>query len=664
MSPFSLRTRNILTALVAFSLIAFTVGGVALFNFFTIKNHAESLIHQSLPEWALAHELHQEVARMGYFMLGYGFNLDILWWEKARLSMESCAHTIETGNRLAAERTLPAFQQELLEMKAHLENYHDALMASRKTSEAILENRRSVQEASRIFMENMQAYMEMQQEDMMLQITAAFHGPPLIRSGLNLATEEELKIRQHRLQSGTRILNRGRQIYENLIQTDIQRKITHVPDLLMDIEITRNALQDLLKETRQPANLRQLQAAMAALKNNASDIQRLVMAMDSAEKVYLAHNAAYEKLLFLSSEISDRAHEKALYGGNRTRVIAENFTKLIIPMALAGILILIILHTQIDTLERQTLKITQLSLLAEGLKNAGSTHEAMHGVLGVCGQLFPSDSGSLVLFDEKKELLGRGGWGKKPPEPDSLYPFCKEVKGDLCIPIQPPEGHQALLLIRPGYSGLLMGQKMAVRKALARNVAEHLSAGLTTLSLMQRLKKESITDALTGLYNRRYMEETLRREFSRCSREGRCLSVLLLDADHFKKVNDTHGHDAGDAVLIHLGKLMKQHVRSEDVVCRIGGEEFLIVMPGLCLESACLRAERLREETCNSPTRLADGTPVPITISIGLAVSPQDASTAEALIRTADKGLYIAKTSGRNRVCRIGEQDSPPALPP
>ena len=180
MFPFPKATGKILTAIAAFSLIAFTIGGMALFNLFHIRSHAEKLTHLSLPQWAVAHEIQQEVAQIGYFMLAYGLLMEPQWWEKARLSMESCATTLQKGLRLARKNNLPEFQNQLLEMEKTLADYHQALMQARKAAESTLENRSIVERASLVFIQNIQAYIEMQHGDMDLQIRSVFARTPLM----------------------------------------------------------------------------------------------------------------------------------------------------------------------------------------------------------------------------------------------------------------------------------------------------------------------------------------------------------------------------------------------------------------------------------------------------------------------------------------------------
>lgn len=172
--------------------------------------------------------------------------------------------------------------------------------------------------------------------------------------------------------------------------------------------------------------------------------------------------------------------------------------------------------------------------------------------------------------------------------------------------------------------------------------------------LEEQLRKLSTTDGLTQLINRRRMDEILEEEYSRAERYGLELSVLLFDVDHFKKFNDTHGHDQGDRVLIALADVMKEHFRDVDSPCRYGGEEFVAILPSTGYAGGLQAAERLREKV---EAMVVDG--LKVTISIGLAIFPLSTSEGgpEALIKAADEALYQAKGDGRNNVCYQGPKN-------
>jgi len=172
--------------------------------------------------------------------------------------------------------------------------------------------------------------------------------------------------------------------------------------------------------------------------------------------------------------------------------------------------------------------------------------------------------------------------------------------------------------------------------------------------LQEKLREQVNRDSLTGLFNRRYLEGTLERELSRCRREGVPLAMLLLDIDHFKLVNDTYGHQAGDEVLRVFGQALQESARAEDIVCRYGGEEFLLVLPKMPLSIARERADRLLDLFRRTPVDFG-GKRIHLTTSIGIAVVPDHADNVEALVRSADQALYRAKSTGRDRVVAFGE---------
>ncbi len=167
---------------------------------------------------------------------------------------------------------------------------------------------------------------------------------------------------------------------------------------------------------------------------------------------------------------------------------------------------------------------------------------------------------------------------------------------------------------------------------------------------VQQTMEMAITDGLTGLYNRRFMSTHLEQTLDQAQRQERSLAVLIADMDHFKSVNDTWGHDAGDAVLKELAERMRGSVRGVDLVCRFGGEEFVVILPDTDLETAGIVAERIRSRVAAEPFRLPDGTLVERTVSVGIGALQSPSDTVETILKRADGALYDAKTGGRNRV--------------
>ncbi len=183
-----------------------------------------------------------------------------------------------------------------------------------------------------------------------------------------------------------------------------------------------------------------------------------------------------------------------------------------------------------------------------------------------------------------------------------------------------------------------------------RDITERKQAEDALLKSEALLREQSVQDHLTGLFNRRFMEETLERELLRASRRGLSLSVIMLDVDDFKRFNDTYGHAAGDAILRELGRLMLGHVRGEDMPSRYGGDEFIIVLPDTSREVTLKRAEYLCEHAQHFNIQIDGRTLEAVTLSVGVAVFPQDGSTSVEILKAADAALYRAKHEGRNRV--------------
>ncbi|WP_024302010.1 GGDEF domain-containing protein [Pseudogulbenkiania sp. MAI-1] len=197
-------------------------------------------------------------------------------------------------------------------------------------------------------------------------------------------------------------------------------------------------------------------------------------------------------------------------------------------------------------------------------------------------------------------------------------------------------------------SAMEVGGALAII-SLAMDITERIRAEREVLALQEQLREQSTHDALTGLYNRRYLDETLGRGLMLAQRQGHSVSVIMGDLDHFKSINDRYGHLAGDEALRVFGDLMRRHARGSDIYCRYGGEEFLLVLPGMDEKAACERAEQLRREIAATPVTFG-GTTFAVTASFGVASFPRHGMNDDELIAAADKALYDAKEGGRNQV--------------
>ena len=221
-----------------------------------------------------------------------------------------------------------------------------------------------------------------------------------------------------------------------------------------------------------------------------------------------------------------------------------------------------------------------------------------------------------------------------------------------------------LVMVEPGHEArLLRGLDLGINDYLMRPIDRNEMLARLRTQLRRRRYTEflrtrleqsveaAVTDPLTGLHNRRYMESHLRTLVEESLHKGRALSMLVADIDFFKSVNDTYGHDAGDAVLREFAQRLKRNTRGIDLACRMGGEEFVVIMPDTDIEKALRVGERLRSGTAAEPFKIAEGgVPIPVTASVGIASLEQVDDTSESIFKRADLALYAAKRSGRNKV--------------
>lgn len=204
------------------------------------------------------------------------------------------------------------------------------------------------------------------------------------------------------------------------------------------------------------------------------------------------------------------------------------------------------------------------------------------------------------------------------------------------------------------------------RAALEQEVSKRLWAEDELTHANQRLHEQAMRDVLTGLYNRRFLMDSFERELHRARRSQERLGVMIIDIDHFKRFNDQFGHAAGDAVLAAVAKYMLSLVRGEDILCRYGGEEFVLVQVKASAEAVMQRAEKFRQEIRDYEIEHDGQRLGPVTLSIGISMFPDHGTSAQKLLQAADNALYRAKNSGRNRVVmeQIDAEGPLPALEP
>jgi len=222
------------------------------------------------------------------------------------------------------------------------------------------------------------------------------------------------------------------------------------------------------------------------------------------------------------------------------------------------------------------------------------------------------------------------------------------------------------LTVRGGTPGILCvlgtdarsGEHQVGQQRLAVAVGEAIKLALSNLNLQNKLREQAIRDPLTGLLNRRFLEETLARDVYRAQRRNSPLCVAMLDLDDFKQFNDTFGHDAGDSLLRELGRVIREKLRKSDILCRYGGDEFVLVLSDSPLPDAKKRVEQICAMVKEMQSDQAEPRPGAMTMSAGIAQAGVDASNPAELLRAADKALYAAKTAGRDRVAVYQAQES------
>jgi diguanylate cyclase (GGDEF)-like protein len=338
-----------------------------------------------------------------------------------------------------------------------------------------------------------------------------------------------------------------------------------------------------------------------------------------------------------------------------------------------------VFHT--TSLERHKLnrEAHMLSQLNEWLQSCKSLDELYQMVAQFLSRLLPDCAGSLYIYANSRDVLEsakawNGASATAGMHPDDCwglrrgrtYTFgdneidfsCAHVTGTAqahycCIPILAHGETVGLLHLGFGHShqsGAVLKEAIAEQRRLGLICAEQISLAVANAKLRDQLRDQSIRDALTGMYNRRYMLETCRREFSRAARSGQSVSILSIDVDHFKKFNDNHGHDAGDTVLRAISECLQANFRDEDVPCRFGGEEFVVILPGASVAGATSKAGDVRAKIEGLVVRYLDANLPRVTISIGVAAFPLTGNSPQAVMKAADEALYRAKDDGRNCV--------------
>jgi len=278
--------------------------------------------------------------------------------------------------------------------------------------------------------------------------------------------------------------------------------------------------------------------------------------------------------------------------------------------------------------------------MGERLQACASEAEAQRILIRFARDLCPALSGALSMIKASRNLPERAvSWG------GANWSREKMLAAFVCIPVMANgETLGVLHLVRLDGEDLDQSQLR-----MAAVISERMALAVANIRLREELKAQSIRDPLTGLFNRRFMEESLDRELQRANRDQSTIGAIMLDIDHFKLFNDTFGHDGGDAILKEFTAVLAAGTRAEDIVCRYGGEEFLILLPGASLEDTRRRAESLLASIRNMAVVSRGRKLGPVSASMGVAVYPKHGAGVASLIAAADDALYQAKKRGRDR---------------
>ncbi|MGA7218891.1 MAG: diguanylate cyclase [Candidatus Sulfotelmatobacter sp.] len=324
-------------------------------------------------------------------------------------------------------------------------------------------------------------------------------------------------------------------------------------------------------------------------------------------------------------------------------------------------------------LKHRSERATMLAKMGELLQSCISRDEVFSAALGFAPRIFPAAPGAVALLNGSRTLVEVIGawtdcqlpmsefdpadcWALRTGQSHLVLPGdptarCAHAIGVehtyLCIPILAQGETLGILHIQATKDApQLDSSEMSFKTTFAGQVG----LSIANIRLREALRTQSVRDALTGLYNRRYLEETLEREVRRAARTSQSLGVLMIDLDHFKKFNDTYGHEAGDAILREAASLLAAGIRAEDFVCRFGGEEFVVILPTADATASRARAERLRGKMKELVVNYQGSSLGAVSISVGVAAFPLHGLSPKELMAAADGALYESKRNGRDQV--------------
>lgn len=439
---------------------------------------------------------------------------------------------------------------------------------------------------------------------------------------------------------------------------------------------------------------RNMALTLAAHQTGGIEKVRVAPSFTASHEEDLRIDALSDRMLAIEDAELERLQVRYLRTAELTRSLTAAATALCVGMLILALLLIlreqkrrlasdtrlrasfVELAQSLDESQRLGRTLRQFSDLGAMLQGCRGVDEAITGMQISLAHLLPDCAGSIHLINASQNLVesvatwGEQGentetlfapddcWalrrGQPHPLPNAAAAFtCKHLAGasegtHLCVPLV-AQGEMLGTLTLVGEA-----DAMHSTRAVAVAAGEQMSLALANLKLQDILRTQSLRDPLTGLFNRRYLEASFERELLRAGRRGLPLSVLMLDIDHFKRFNDSHGHEAGDALLAQFGALLTRLVRQEDVACRYGGEEFTVLLHETDADGAAQRATEICAAVRELSVQHRRQTLGPVTISIGIATFPRHGDDCAELLRRADGALYAAKHGGRDQARSAG----------
>ncbi len=473
-----------------------------------------------------------------------------------------------------------------------------------------------------------------------------------------------------------------------------------------------NQLMSLTKSNRYQFN--HLKTLHALLKQQVTFFDEIITVRKNHGEEPARDVLASEKALYYTNEIHELVtalhdHELLLLDV-RNKTYYDNSGKMLYYLALANIMALLLIllffflfnwqYTQTLRMEKSlqlandklmgkmtesknhSQAISLLNLLSSTLQSCLTIHETFVPIATYSPRILPRTAGMLYLANPSRNYLdfavlwGQPGIEEKIIASDQCWALrrgqihrfydsktsiaCnhstgpKPLPASLCIPLQAQNDNVGLLYLQflnTDRTEADFNQIANQQKSLIITFAEALASAIANIRLRETLRVRSIRDPLTGLYNRSYLEESFEREVQRANRSNSSLAVVMLDLDHFKRVNDAHGHEAGDLILAEVAKILLREIRKTDIACRYGGEEILLLMVDIrSQEEIYHRIEALRQLISNLTLIYHGKTLANISASFGVALMPEHGDTQSQLIEAADRALYFSKKNGRNQV--------------